>query len=261
MGQQDGYHRIRRSARQNRQTSAAETTAQGLRPPLMQPTHHREVGILWCAPLGAIVDAGRDCKAWAPRRRRRRPPLLRTLQPGCCTPLLERCRAVQARLHARSGPLGRSGLRGCSAERAGEGGLHFQAERGSAATQGMPTQQGAGLSGVCMGIGVGHWVGWAPLRPLLICIVAPLSGSPAQPNLHPAARPEPARMSSCAAVSQVAALRGPARPSRSSRRSCAARCAQQDPLLLRVARGEGGRRAAAAGARWRRSAAVAAVCR
>ncbi|KAI7840333.1 hypothetical protein COHA_006115 [Chlorella ohadii] len=45
-------------------------------------------------------------------------------------------------------------------------------------------------------------------------------------------------MSSCAAVSQVAALRGPARPSRSSRRSCAARCAQQDPLLLRVARGE-----------------------
>lgn len=55
-------------------------------------------------------------------------------------------------------------------------------------------------------------------------------------------------MSSCAAVSQVAALRGPARPSRSSRRSCAARCAQQDPLLLRVARGEGGRRAAAAGA-------------
>lgn len=47
-------------------------------------------------------------------------------------------------------------------------------------------------------------------------------------------------MSSCTAVSQAAALRGPARSSRSSRRSCAARCAQQDPLLLRVARGEGG---------------------
>lgn len=45
-------------------------------------------------------------------------------------------------------------------------------------------------------------------------------------------------MSSCTAVSQAAALRGPARSSRSSRRSCAARCAQQDPLLLRVARGE-----------------------
>lgn len=77
-------------------------------------------------------------------------------------------------------------------------------------------------------------------RPRAPSIASRLSGSVAQLDFASAARPERTPMSSCAAVSQAAALRGPARPSRSSRRSCAALCAQQDPLLLRVARGEGG---------------------
>ena len=53
-------------------------------------------------------------------------------------------------------------------------------------------------------------------------------------------------MSQClATTSQVAAFQPLRQPARSIRRSVAARCQQQDPLLLRVARGEGGRR-------WRR---------
>lgn len=56
-------------------------------------------------------------------------------------------------------------------------------------------------------------------------------------------------MAALAAAAPLRAAFQPARQTgRSGRRACAARCAQQDPLLLRVARGEG----AAAAAEWRR---------